>query len=194
MYLETLKKNIFNSVEIKNKFLKEIDSNKTIENFYLEILEAYKNNGKLYVAGNGGSAADAQHLVAEFVSKFNIDRDPLPAEALTVDTSILTAIGNDYGFEKIFSRQIKAKMNSNDIFLGITTSGNSQNIIEALYQCKKLNITSLLLSGNNGGEAKKIADYSIVVPSNSTAIIQEIHILIYHSICECLENHFFSNK
>ena len=194
MYLETLKKNIFNSVEIKNKFLKEIDSNKTIENFYLEILKAYKNNGKLYVAGNGGSAADAQHLVAEFVSKFNIDRDPLPAEALTVDTSILTAIGNDYGFEKIFSRQIKAKMNSNDIFLGISTSGNSQNIIEALYQCKKLNITSLLLSGNNGGEAKKIADYSIVVPSNSTAIIQEIHILIYHSICECLENHFFSNK
>ena len=136
MYLETLKKNILNSIEIKKSFLQEVNNNKSLEKFYFEILNAYKNKGKLYVAGNGGSAADAQHFVAEFVSKFNIDRDPLPAEALTVDTSIMTAIGNDYGFEKIFSRQIRAKMNTNDVFLGITTSGNSKNIIEALYQCK----------------------------------------------------------
>ena len=155
------------------------------------ILLKYKNNGRLYIAGNGGSAADAQHLAAEFVSKLSFDRNPLPAEALTVDTSIITAIGNDYGFEHIFSRQIKGKITQKDIFLGITTTGNSNNILEALKMCKSLNIPSVIFSGRNGGQAKDLADICINVSGEHTSTIQEQHILLAHTLCEFVEKSLF---
>ena len=161
MFKEVLIKNIDESIHLKNKFLQEVKMNDHLSLIIETILNCYKDGGKLYIAGNGGSAADAQHMAAEFVSRFNFDRDPLPAEALTVDSSILTAIGNDYNFDKIFSRQIKAKMSKKDIFLAISTSGCSQNIIEALLQCKNMGIQSILLTGENGGIAKEHADYSI---------------------------------
>ena len=193
-YLQTLKKNLENSIEANIKFQEYIKNSMIFDEIINILIKCFKSKGKLVIAGNGGSAADAQHMAAEFVSKFNFDRDPLSAEALTVDTSIITSIANDYDFSKIFSRQIHAKMHKNDIFLAITTSGNSRNILEALNECKNLGIKSILLSGKSGGIAKSISDYSIIVPSNSTQVIQEIHLLIYHSICECIENEFFKNN
>jgi D-sedoheptulose 7-phosphate isomerase len=156
------------------------------------VLKAYKKGGRIYIAGNGGSAADAQHLAAEFVSKLSKDRSPLPAEAMTVDSSVITAIGNDYGFEHIFARQVYGKMQENDIFLGITTSGNSLNIIKAIEACKEKKISSILLSGRDGGKAKKIADFAIVVPGKETSTIQEIHIILAHALCEFIETNLFN--
>jgi D-sedoheptulose 7-phosphate isomerase len=157
-----------------------------------EVINCYQKGGRIYIAGNGGSAADAQHLAAEFVSKLAGDRDPLPAEALTVDTSILTAIGNDYGFDKIFSRQIAGKLTKNDIFLGITTSGNSTNIVKALDVCLQLDIPTIVFSGNDGGIVKKKAKYCIVATGNKTSTIQEVHIVLAHTLCECVEQQIFN--
>ena len=155
-------------------------------------VDCYRRGGRLLIAGNGGSAADAQHLAAEFVSKLARDRNPLPAEALTTDSSILTAIGNDYGFDKIFSRQLVGKIREGDIFLGVTTSGNSPNIIEALKVCNEKNTPSILFSGRDGGIAKELATYSIIVSGGATSTIQEQHILLAHSLCECVENELFN--
>lgn len=147
----------------------------------------YKQGGRLYIAGNGGSAADAQHLAAEFVSKLARDRAPLPAEALTVDTSILTAIGNDYGYDLVFARQLSGKATINDIFLGITTSGQSTNILQALNTCRALNIPSIVFCGRDGGPAKSLADYCIITPGEATSTIQELHIILAHTLCGCVE-------
>ncbi len=151
------------------------------------IVKCYRNGGRLLIAGNGGSAADAQHLAAEFVSKLKVDRQPIAALALTVDTSMITAIGNDYGYRKVFSRQLQANANKNDIFMGISTSGNSPNILEAFVASKSLGMKSILLSGGKGGEAKKLASVSLIVPEFDTALIQEIHIVLEHSLCEIVE-------
>ena len=142
----------------------------------------YKNGNKLLIAGNGGSAADAQHIAAEFVSRFFYDRPGLPAIALTTDTSMLTAIGNDYGFENLFSRQVQAQGSNGDIFIGISTSGNSINIIKAVEEAKLSGIFSVVFCGEGGVLSRK-ADLAIDVPSNSTPHIQECHILIGHIIC-----------
>ena len=158
------------------------------------IIKQYNLGGRLYIAGNGGSAADAQHLAAEFVSKFAQDRATLPAEALTTDTSILTAIGNDYGYEKVFARQLQAKAGKHDVFLGITTSGMSANIIEALKVCAAKEIPSVLLTGHEGGDAKFYADYTLIVPGKYTSTIQEMHIMVYHTLCECVEKAIFFEK
>lgn len=151
------------------------------------IQKSYLNNGSLFVAGNGGSAADAQHLVAELVSKLCSDRSPIRAFAMTVDTSILTAIGNDYGYEIIFSRQVEGLMRPNDVFLGLTTSGNSKNILNALIKCRELGIPSIIMTGATGGKAKDLADYLITVPSEETQLIQEGHSALYHSLCQLIE-------
>ena len=155
------------------------------------LVKSYRKGGRVYIAGNGGSAADAQHLAAEFVSRLARDRGPLAAEALTVDTSTLTAIGNDYGYEEVFARQIEGKVRDGDVFLAITTSGNSENIIRALEQCKKLGIPSILFSGKDGGKAKPLADFSVIATGESTATIQELHIVLAHSLCECVEIEMF---
>jgi len=183
--------NLTASINAKNIFIEDKLQGQVFEDATNEVIKRYKLGGRIYIAGNGGSAADAQHLAAEFVSKLAKDRNPLPAESLTVDSSILTAIGNDYGFEKIFSRQIIGKVTSKDIFLAITTSGMSQNILEALKVCKEMGIPSILFTGKDGGLAKALATYTIIAPGNSTAIIQEIHILMAHTLCQCVEMELF---
>ncbi len=155
------------------------------------VVERYRAGGRLYIAGNGGSAADAQHLAAEFVSKLARDRAPLPAEALTVDSSVLTAIGNDYGYDQVFARQITGKLAKNDAFLGITTSGRSANILKALEACRGIGVPSIMFCGRDGGPAKALADYCIVAPGAATSTIQEVHIVLAHSLCECVERAVF---
>lgn len=179
------------SIEAKRALLSDLDRIAVFETIADVVVATYKAGGRLYIAGNGGSAADAQHLAAEFVSKLARDRAPLAAEALTVDTSILTAIGNDYGFDAVFSRQIEGKMTAKDIFLGITTSGNSRNILEALRTCRRLNIRTIIFSGGKGGLAAEEADYCLLAPSDVTSTIQEIHIIFAHALCECVENAMF---
>ena len=155
------------------------------------IIDAYRHGNKTLIAGNGGSAADAQHLAGEFVSKFYFDRPGLPSIALTTDTSILTAIGNDYGYERLFARQIEANGNKGDVFIGISTSGNSKNIIEALKTCKKKDITTVGFTGASGGEMAALCSYCIKVPSTETPRIQETHIVVGHIICSIVEEAMF---
>lgn len=152
---------------------------------------AMKEGRKLIVAGNGGSAADSQHLVAEFVSRLTIDRPALPAIALTVDTSILTAIGNDYAYENVFERQLEAVGRSGDIFLALSTSGNSKNILKGLHQARRMGITTVGFSGNGGGQMASLCDYSVVVPSDVTMHIQESHIALEHIFCMLVEKCYF---
>lgn len=191
-YTEVLKSNLTTSINAKKLFLKKEDQLIVFANAVKAVVNVYKKGGRIYIAGNGGSAADAQHLAAEFISKLAKDRDPLPAEALTVDSSVITAIGNDYGYDEIFSRQILGKMRPHDIFLGITTSGNSQNIIRALEVCKSLNIPSIVFTGHDGGKVAQIAQHCILVTGEETAAIQELHIVLAHSLCQCVEAEIFN--
>lgn len=160
------------------------------------LVETYKNGGALYVAGNGGSAADAQHFVAELVVKLSKNRDPIKAVALTVDTSIITAAGNDFSYDEIFSRQVEALVSTKDVFMGITTSGNSPNILNCFKMCKKIGAKSILLSGKDGGVAvrEKLADINLIAPGPNTARIQEIHEILYHTICLALEKRLIEEK
>jgi len=190
---ELLKKNLVASIEAKHNFLLQDSQIAVFDKAAQEVVNRYRNGGRIYIAGNGGSAADAQHLAAEFVSKLARDRAPLAAEALTVDTSILTAIGNDYGFDQVFSRQIAGKMTQKDIFLGITTSGNSRNILNALDTCRQMSIPSIVFAGRDGGVAKNKSDFCIIAPGEMTSTIQEIHILLAHTLCECVERQIFGN-
>ncbi len=144
----------------------------------------------IFFMGNGGSAADSQHLAAELVGRFYKERKGLPAIALTTDTSILTAVGNDYGYEEVFSRQIEALTKPNDIVFGLSTSGNSSNIIKAIDKAKKSGAITIGLTGNDGGQLKEICDHCLIIPSNNTARIQEAHILIGHIICEIIEEEY----
>lgn len=191
--LHTLEKNIAASMQASQQLLHDKDCLNEFANAVQVVISRYQQGGRLYIAGNGGSAADAQHLAAEFVSKLARDRAPLPAEALTVDSSILTAIGNDYGYEQIFSRQLAGKATKNDVFLGITTSGQSPNILRALDTCRDLTIPSIVFCGRNGGAAKTLADFCIVAPGDETSTIQEIHIILAHTLCACVEAAIFGN-
>jgi D-sedoheptulose 7-phosphate isomerase len=155
--------------------------------------KAMQSGHKLLVAGNGGSAADAQHLVAEFVVRLTVNRPALRAIALTTDTSILTAAGNDYGFDHLFSRQLEALGQPGDIFLGISTSGNSKNILRALTQAKILGITTIGLTGAGGGKMGPLCDYNIVIPSNITMNIQESHLALEHIFCMLVERFTFGH-
>jgi D-sedoheptulose 7-phosphate isomerase len=149
-----------------------------------------KNGNKVLIAGNGGSAADAQHIAAELTGRFVKERKPLPGIALTTDTSAITAIANDYGYDFVFSRQLEALAQPGDLFIGISTSGNSQGIINAFQAAQKLNCKTIGLSGKDGGKMKGICDVNIVVPSNTTARIQEMHILIGHILCKAVDDLF----
>jgi len=167
-----------------------------IEKAYLIILDALQSGRQILVAGNGGSASDAQHFAAELVGKFEFDRIPLKAIALNTDTSSITAIGNDYGFDMIFSRQVEALANPGDVFIAITTSGNSKNISKAINMAQELGVIVILLSGATGGFAEKMLqkpkDHSLIINSDRTARIQEAHIFILHMLCElidCALNH-----
>ena len=155
------------------------------------IAAAMKGGGKLLVAGNGGSAADAQHLVAEFVARLNKDRAALPAIALTTDTSILSAIGNDFSFENIFERQVEALGRAGDVFLGISTSGNARNLLKALRMARDRGLTTVGYLGNNGGEMAALCDIRVVVPSRVTMHIQETHLALEHILCLLVERLYF---
>ncbi len=187
-----LEHNLRLSIGAKQRFLSQADQIAVFERAATELIVRYQRGGRLYIAGNGGSAADAQHLAAEFVSRLARDRAPLPAEALTVDTSILTAIGNDYGYDQVFARQIAGKMKADDMFLGISTSGKSPNIVEALKKCSEMGIPTILFTGHDGGPAKALATYCVVAAGAATATIQEIHIVLAHSLCECVERAMFN--
>jgi D-sedoheptulose 7-phosphate isomerase len=155
------------------------------------ITTALKEGNKILLFGNGGSAADAQHLAAEFVNRFLIERPPLPAIALTTDTSIITSIGNDYDFAEIFSKQIRAIGRRGDIAWGMTTSGTSMNVVKGLEAAKKIGMVTVGLTGRDGGDVSKIADYALNVSSTSTPRIQEVHITVGHVICEMVDFKLF---
>jgi D-sedoheptulose 7-phosphate isomerase len=150
-----------------------------------------RNGNKILLAGNGGSAADCQHLAGELVSRFHYDRPGLPAVALTTDTSILTAIGNDYGYEYLFARQIEALANSGDVFFAISTSGSSPNILQALQTAREKGVATVGLTGRSGGEMPALCEHCLCVPADSTPRIQEGHILVGHIICCLIEQGMF---
>jgi len=184
---ERLIKNLHASIAAKQALLANPDAIAQFAAAAELVVARYRAGGRLYIAGNGGSAADAQHLAAEFVSKLARDRAPLAAEALTTDTSILTAIGNDYGYEQVFSRQLAGKASAADVFLGITTSGKSPNILLALQQCRSMGVPSIVLCGHDGGPARALADHCLIVPGTATSTIQELHIVLAHTLCEAVE-------
>lgn len=187
-----MKKIINKSIVEHQKLINEI-SKKIINDIEIaskNILKTLKNNKTIFFVGNGGSAADSQHIAAELVGRFKKNRKPLKAIALTTDTSILTAIGNDFGYEKVFSRQLEALGTSGDLLICSSTSGNSQNILQAMAVAKKKRIKVIALLGNNGGKCKKLSDIPIIVKSKNTARIQEVHILIGHIICEIIDRNY----
>jgi len=191
----TLKKKIFEISEISRKIQKEfieLEGEKIIK-VVLLAKKVISKKGKILIFGNGGSAADAQHLAAELVNRFKKERAPMPAIALTTDTSILTAIANDYDFSEVFSKQILALGKKGDIALGISTSGKSSNVIEALKVAKKLGLYTIGLSGGDGGLMRDFCDYLILVPSRETPRIQEGHLLFLHIFSELLEELIFQD-
>ena len=167
------------------------ESSHLIETIAQTITRCLRQNGKILWMGNGGSAADCQHMAAEFIGRFEQERKGLASIALTTDTSILTSVGNDYGFEKIFSRQIESLCNNNDVVIGISTSGNSRNILEGFKKARQEGAYTIGFTGNDGGLMATQVDTCIIVPSNNTARIQEAHILIGHIICACVELDYF---
>ena len=188
-----IKDQIKKSFEIKQAIYENKDLINKIEEVSKLCVELYKGDKKTILAGNGGSAADAQHIAAELVGRYGFDRPSIPSLALTTDTSCLTAIGNDYGYDNVFSRQLEGMGQEGDIFIGISTSGNSKNIINAFVSAKKKGITTVALVGRDGGEMAKMADVALVIPSDSTPRIQESHILIGHIICDIIEKEIFGD-
>ncbi len=180
-------------------------SNKAKEDFYrvnkdkicrlvVAIIEVLLNGNKIIIFGNGGSAADAQHMAAEFVNRFLIDRPPLAAIALTTDTSILTSVGNDFSFEEIFVKQMVALAKEGDLALGISTSGNSENVIRAIEQATEMGLKTVALTGGTGGKLAAMVDFSLNVPSTFTPHIQETHLWVEHILCQFVDEKMFGDK
>ena len=167
---------------------------KDIHSIINMIIETIENENKIIIFGNGGSAADAQHMSAEFVGRYLIERESLPAIAITTDTSALTGIGNDYGFEQIFARQCEALVDNGDLIIAISTSGKSPNIIEGIKTCKKKKAKIIVLTGKNGNRLRRFSDIILQVPSKETPRIQEAHRTIIHIICEIVEKYFQNKK
>jgi len=188
---EYIKSHIISHIEIAEKLLSDRSVFDSVEKAATSIIKAFSSHSKLLLAGNGGSAADSQHIAAEFVNRFYIDREGLPALALTTDTSIITAVGNDYSFDRVFSRQLASLGKEGDIFWALSTSGNSVNILEALAECRKKGIISLGFTGARGGRMEGSCDILIKVPSDETPRIQEMHILLAHVICAIVEKELF---
>jgi D-sedoheptulose 7-phosphate isomerase len=179
------------SIAVKTDLLQDLNLLKNLETALNACLLAYGKNGKILIAGNGGSSADAQHFAAELVSRFHFDRPALSAIALTTDSSILTAIGNDYGFEDLFARQIQAHGRPGDVFIAISTSGNSPNIIKAINTAKAIGLVVIGLTGKSGGKMKDMCDVCLCAPSDSTPRIQECHLFFEHTLCACIEESLF---
>ena len=191
--LDTVKSQVGESARVKKALLQDGATLQKVAQVAQLLIDTYKAGGKSLWAGNGGSAADAQHMSAELVNKFRLNRSGLPAMALTVDTSILTAIGNDYGYDRVFARQIEACGCPGDVFVGISTSGNSANLVEALSACKAKGMVSVALVGGRAC-AMDAYDYVIHVPSEETPRIQECQTLIGHILCDAVEQSLFGSK
>ena len=188
-----IKNQIQASIDTKQKILDDVQLMEIISEVGRQCVALYQNGKKTLLAGNGGSAADAQHIAAELVGRYGFDRPSIPSVALTTDTSNLTAIGNDYGYDKVFSRQMEGMGSEGDLFIGISTSGNSENIVNAINAAKAKGVTTVALVGRDGGKMAELADYAIIVPSNDTPRIQESHILIGHMICDIIEKELFGD-
>ncbi|MFA7401687.1 MAG: SIS domain-containing protein [Bacteroidales bacterium] len=184
-------KSIQESINVKQNLLQDADLLHRIEETITICVNSLKNGGKIFFCGNGGSAADAQHLAAELSGRFYFDRPPLASEALHCNTSYLTAVGNDYGFDYVYSRLLQANGKQGDVVIGLSTSGNSENIIQAFQTANEMHITAIAITGKEGGKLKNYADLLLNVPSNDTPRIQESHILIGHIICEYIEKIIF---
>jgi len=191
MMKEKIKSLIRESISVKEAMIEQNVSD--IAEVALLMINAYKNGRKVVVFGNGGSAADAQHLAAELVCRFEKNRQALECVALTTNSSMITAVGNDYGFEKVFSRQVESCAREGDVVIGISTSGNSPNVILALEQAKKQKAVTVAWTGKSGGKMKDKADYSIRVPSDVTARIQEGHLMLIHALCGIVEQELFKS-
>jgi len=189
--MNEIKKSISESIQVKQNILENPELLSKISQVSQEIINAFKNDKKVLFCGNGGSAADAQHIAAELSGRFYFDREPLFAEALHVNTSYLTAVANDYSYDEVFSRLVKAKGRAGDILIGISTSGNSKNVIKAIEVANEIGMISVGMTGKTGGKMKDICKYLINVPSTDTPRIQEGHIMIGHIICEIVEKVLF---
>jgi D-sedoheptulose 7-phosphate isomerase len=181
-----------NAISVKQQVLENDALLQTLEAVTDSIVNCFKHDGKLLFCGNGGSAADAQHLAAEFSGRFYTDREPLDAEALHVNTSYLTAVANDYSYNEVFARIVKAKGRKGDILIGLSTSGNSGNIVEAFKTAKERGLITVGFTGETGGKMKELSDYLINVPSMDTPRIQECHITLGHIICQLVEEKMFA--
>ncbi|WP_457567616.1 D-sedoheptulose 7-phosphate isomerase [Desulfurobacterium sp.] len=179
------------SADLKKNFIEE--NKEYLYRVFSKVVERVKNGGKILLCGNGGSAADAQHIAAELVGRFLLDRKALPALAFTTDTSVLTAVGNDFGFDSVFERQVEALGNDGDVLIGISTSGNSENVVRAVLKAKEKGILTVGFLGKDGGKLKSLVDFPIVVKSFSTPRIQEVHITIGHVLCDFIEKSLFSD-
>jgi len=182
------------SISVKEKILHDPLMLLKLQEVADEIVKCYGHDGKVLFCGNGGSAADAQHIAAELSGRFYFDRDPLDAEALHVNTSYLTAVGNDYGYEQVFSRLIKARGRKGDVLVGLSTSGNSLNVIKAFDLANEIGMITVGMTGESGGKMKDLSKFLFNVPSNDTPRIQESHIMLGHIICELVEEKMFERK
>lgn len=189
---DKIKEIIAASITVKQQLLQNETLLTAVSNCVTEITTAFKNGNKVLFCGNGGSAADAQHLAAEFSGRFYLDRDALPAEALHCNTSYMTAVANDYSYDVIYSRLVKGIGNKGDVLVGLSTSGNSKNIVAAFEVAKAKGMITIGFTGESGGKMKSISDYLLNVPSTDTPRIQESHILLGHIICELVEDKYFS--
>ena len=189
--MEQIKKIIQSSIDVKTAILENSILLKTILTITDLMVAALKSDRRIYFCGNGGSAADAQHLAAELTGRFYTDRKALAAEALHCNTSYLTAVANDYGFDEIYARMIEGIAQEGDVLVGLSTSGNSKNIINAFEKAKEQNVITVSFTGETGGALKPLSNYCINVPSNDTPRIQETHILIGHIICQLVEEKYF---
>lgn len=177
----------------KDALVELSESTGTVEQVGKKIISTFERGNKLLIAGNGGSASDAQHFAAEIVGRFKAERTALPALALTTDTSILTAVGNDYGYENIFSRQVMALGDEGDLFIGISTSGRSANILDAFKACKQKRVSTICFTGNGNKEIDSLVDKTLRIKSNDTAIIQEMHITLIHMLCGLIDTWVLKN-
>jgi len=180
------------SVEVKLAFLEEGGA-KVLEKMAAAVLKALRKRNRVYLCGNGGSAADCQHIAGEFVGRFMMERAPLPCVALTTDTSVLTCVANDYSFDRIFERQVNALVRKGDILIALSTSGNSPNVLLAVQAAKKRGATTLGFSGRGGGKLKSAADICLVAPDDGSPRIQELHITCGHILCEIVERRYFKS-
>jgi len=191
--VELVRERIQQSIEAKQKLLLDVSLQEQVVQVALRIVQSLRAGGKVFFCGNGGSAADSQHLAAEFTGRFLKERRALPAIALSVNTSSLTAIGNDYGFDLVFARQIEALGREGDVVVGISTSGSSPNVVRAIEVAKAKALWTVALTGASGGKLKDLADCTLRMPSDATPRIQECHILTGHLICEIVEEMMFGN-